>query len=342
MSENGYNIDELIADWLSNEIDEDKKRFLLQWINQSDENKAYFHHIENIWQVAHPAFDPERIDIARAESRLRKRIEKRSSAGPLLFIWWQRIAAVMFVPLLIAFIGLFLWKNHLKSQALVYQEISAPFGMHSEAALPDGTSVWLNSGSKLRYPVPFNGKERRLYLSGEAFFKVHSDKLHPFIVDTKYLEVKATGTCFNVEAYPDDSLTAVTLEKGKVGVNIGNKINVGLYPDQRILFNSQTGEYAVRSTDAHKWGLWRDGILSFRDEPLEEVFKRVGRTFNVDIRIEDDAVAGQLYRATFENESLDEILHLLKLTVPIRYKITNRHRLNDIYSKEEIEVLGER
>jgi ferric-dicitrate binding protein FerR (iron transport regulator) len=215
--------------------------------------------------------------------------------------------------------------------------------MRSEVNLPDGSSVWLNSGSKLRYPVPFNGKERRLYLSGEAFFKVHSDPLHPFFVDTKHLEVKATGTRFNVEAYSEDSLTAVTLEKGKVGVDIAHKVKVQLRPDQRVLFNSRAGTYDVKTTDAHEWDLWRNGILSFRDEPLEEVFKRVGRTFNVDIHIKDQSVAGQLYRATFENESLDEILHLLKLSAPIQYKITDRQRLNNgTYSREEIEVLDRR
>lgn len=343
MSEKEYNIDELIADWLSNEIDEDKRQFLLQWINRSDENKSYFQRMRNIWQVAHPVFDPESIDVESAELKVRKRIEKRLWVSPRIITWWQRIAAIMMIPLLFALVWLFLWKAPEKSQTVVYQEISSPLGMRSEVSLPDGSSVWLNSGSKLKYPVPFNGKERRLYLSGEGFFKVHSDPLHPFFVDTKYLEVRATGTRFNVEAYSEDSLTAVTLEKGKVGVNIDRKINVGLRPDQRILFNSQTGTYDVSATDAHERGLWRNGILSFRDEPLEEVFKRVGRTFNVDIHIKDRSVAGQLYRATFENESLDEILRLLKLTAPIQYKITNSRRLNnDTYTKEKIEVLERR
>jgi ferric-dicitrate binding protein FerR (iron transport regulator) len=343
MSEGEYNIDELIADWFSNEIDEDKRQFLLQWIDRTDENKSYFQRMQNIWQVAHPAFAPESIDVENAESRVRKRIEKRVQVSPWILVWWQRIAAVMIIPLLFALVWLFLWKAPGKPQAIVYQEISSPLGMRSEVNLPDGSSVWLNSGSKLRYPVPFNGKERRLYLSGEAFFKVHSDSLHPFFVDTKHLEVRATGTRFNVEAYPEDSLTAVTLEKGKVGVNIARKIKVQLRPNQRVLFNSRAGTYNVSTTDAQEWDLWRNGILSFRDEPLGEVFKRVGRTFNVDIHIKDQSVAGQLYRATFENESLDEILHLLKLSAPIQYKITDRQRLNNgTYSREKIEVLDRR
>lgn len=222
---------------------------------------------------------------------------------------------------------------------MVYQEISSPFGVTSKINLPDGSVVWLNSGSKLKFPIAFVGKERNVYLSGEAYFQVHSDKQHPFIVGTNHLKVTATGTQFDVESYSSDSITSVTLIKGVVNVNMGNDQKIVLHPSQRLVFNSSSNRHQVTATDSQEWELWKEGILAFRDEPLEEVFQRIGRAFNVDICVKDQFIARQRYRATFKNESLDEILHLLQLTAPIKYKKIERKNLgNNYYSKETIEV----
>jgi ferric-dicitrate binding protein FerR (iron transport regulator) len=211
--------------------------------------------------------------------------------------------------------------------------------MHSKIDLPDGSTVWLNSGSKLKYPLAFDGKERNVSLSGEAFFKVHADKSHPFIVATQGLDVTATGTQFNVEAYASDTITAITLVEGKVDVDMSGIIKEKLKPNQRLVLNSITNNYKLTETDAQHWGMWKDGILAFRDEPLEEVFKRIGRNFNVDIKVKDPVVGKQLYRATFERESFEEILRLLKMTSPIQYKRIGRVRQPDNeYTKERIEV----
>uniref|UniRef100_UPI00261C399E FecR family protein n=1 Tax=Ferroplasma sp. TaxID=2591003 RepID=UPI00261C399E len=114
---------------------------------------------------------------------------------------------------------------------------------------------------------------------------------------------------------------------------------VVLRPNQRLVFNSLSNQHNVMATDAQEWELWKEGILAFRDEPLEEVFQRIGRAFNVDISVKDQFIARQRYRATFKNESLDEILHLLQLTAPIQYKRIKRNNLgNNYYNKESIEV----
>jgi transmembrane sensor len=168
---------------------------------------------------------------------------------------------------------------------------------------------------------------------------VHSDKKHPFRVNTEKLNVTATGTQFNVEAYSTDSITAVTLLEGKLDVKIGGSDGEKLQPNQRIVFNSNSNKYEMTNTVAKHWGLWKDGILAFRDESLEEVFKRLGRTFNVDIKVKDPVIAHQLYRATFEGESLDEILRLLKMSAPIRYKRSAREKqIGGEFKKEKIEV----
>lgn len=310
------------------------------WILESPENKRSFQELENLWQVTHPAFSPDSIDVKAAELKFLEEVRERKLIQSPLFVWWQRVAAILILPVIMV-AGYLMYNQSFRTTAseIAYQEIKSPFGITSKIDLPDGTTVWLNSGSKLKYPVAFVSNERNVYLSGEAFFKVHSDKIHPFIVSTDKMNVKATGTQFNVEAYSTDSITAVTLVEGKVDVNIGMTTIEKLKPNQRIVLNSNSNTYTKTETDAKHWGVWKDGILAFRDQPLEDVFKRLGRTFNIDIKVKDSIVAKQLYRATFEEESLDDILKLLKMTAPINYKKIERIKQhNNAYGKELIEV----
>jgi ferric-dicitrate binding protein FerR (iron transport regulator) len=342
MQKNEYIIDELIAKWLSKGIGEEELQFLVHWIQESAENKTYFEQLKNIWQIANPAFNPSSINTEQAMSTVMNRIEHHKWTKKPIIIWWQRIAAILLLPVLLVagyLLSVHPLQDNNKQMAMVYQEISSPFGVTSKINLPDSSTVWLNSGSKLKFPIVFEGKERNVYLSGEAFFKVHSDKLHPFIVGTNHLKVTATGTQFDVESYLSDTITSVILIKGIVNVKIGKNKKVVLHPNQRLAFNSLSNQHNVTATDAQEWELWKEGILAFRDEPLEEVFQRIGRAFNVDICVKDEFIAHQRYRATFKNESLDEILHLLQLTAPIQYKkIERKNHGNNYYNKESIEV----
>ena len=336
--QNKSQIDEQIVKLMSGEISPEDKAALVVWINESLENKKYFLELENIWHTVHPAFNPEEIDVEKAHTSLLKKIESKSARKTPFFVWWQRVAAILIIPVLLL-AGIQYYQSSIKKSCVAYQEILSPLGMKSKITLPDGSVVWLNSGSKLKYPVEFTSDKREIQLSGEAFFKVHSDKKHPFVVSTKSLQVIATGTAFNIESYYNDSITAVTLQEGKLNVEIGEKSSQKIIPNERLIFNHRTNKYAIAKTDAKYWCVWKDGILAFRNEPLEDVFKRIGRTYNVDIIVKDKMVGQQLYRATFEGESLDEILRLLKISAPIKYKRFGRElNANDEFNKERIEV----
>ncbi|MDP4240148.1 MAG: DUF4974 domain-containing protein [Bacteroidota bacterium] len=331
-------IEELIVKLFSENITPDEKTTLTAWMNENGEHRIYLAQLKNIWDASHPAFTPDEIDLIDAEAKVMEKIRDRKWIQAPVLVWWQRVAAILILPVMIL-MGYLLYNQPSHTAFTAYQEITSPFGVSSKVDLPDGSTVWLNSGSKLKYPVVFASNERNVYLSGEAFFKVHSDKSHPFIVATDHVRVRATGTRFDVEAYSADTITAVTLVEGKVDVNMFGDKNEKLQPNQRIVLNSISKNYNLTETDASHWGAWKDGILAFRDEPLEEVFKRLGRTFNVDITIKDKIVAHQLYRATFEGESFEEILRLLKMTAPIKYKKTIREKNSaGKYNKEKIEV----
>lgn len=251
--------------------------------------------------------------------------------------YWQQVAAILLLPLLI--LSAYLYFKPASQIAETYQELFTPYGTWSVVNLPDGSKVWLNAGSSLKYPTQFSDKQRVVSMQGEAYFEVESDKEHPFIVKTKQLTVEATGTAFNVNAYAPDHVAAVTLVKGKVAVTLDQKKTISLSPGEKIDYNLATSLYNVNKTNTYKWCSWKDGILIFRDDPLEYVFKRLGQTYNVEFILKDAELGKYSYKATFEGESLNEILRLLEMSAPIRCKeVSNRNTNNEKFEKQRIEV----
>lgn len=335
-------IELLISKYLSKEATLEEIKMLESWISASSENHKSFLVQKNIWEVGHPAFNPDEIDIESAHKKIMEQIHYKNRSASVRPIssfmhYWQQIAAILLLPLLI--LSTYLYFKPDSRIVESYQELFTPYGTWSVVNLPDGSKVWLNAGSSLKYPTLFNGKERIVSLQGEAYFEVESDSKHPFIVETGKLTVEATGTAFNVNAYAPDNIAAVTLVKGKVAVTLDKTKTVSLSPGEKIDYNQTTSLYNVHKTNTYKWCSWKDGILIFRDDPLEYVFKRLGQTYNVEFVLKDTELGKYTYKATFEGESLNEILRLLEMSAPIRCKeISNRSNNNRKFEKQRIEV----
>lgn len=336
--------DRLISAFLSGKATPEECRILEEWIKGNPENNSYFQEAVNIWQTLHPAFDPESIDTDNAEKKIRKQIgQSRHSITPRFWTYWQRIAAILIIPLFILSAYLFIKFTEDPYKNMQYQELIAPHGMLSQVNLPDGSKVWLNGGSSLKYPVIFKPGERNVILNGEGYFEVNSDKKNPFIVTTEQITLKATGTAFNIEAYNNDTLTAVTMVDGVINLSFNNHpdqtTSLSMKPGERAIFDSLSHKWIVSQTDPYKWYAWKDGLMIFRDDPLSYVFKRLELTFNVEIDLKDQELASAPYRATFEVESLDEILRLLELSAPLHFVHQEREKTgNNYYEKQRIEV----
>lgn len=335
-------IEIIISRYLSKEATPEEIKVLDAWVSAAPENYRNFLSQKNVWEVSHPAFHPEEIDVESAHRKVMEQILHPSqpvSVHPKLSFlhYWQKVAAILLLPLLI--LSAYLYFKPASQIAETYQELFTPYGTWSVVNLPDGSKVWLNAGSSLKYPTQFNDKQRVVSMQGEAYFEVESDKEHPFIVKTKQLTVEATGTAFNVNAYAPDHVAAVTLVKGKVAVTLDQKKTISLSPGEKIDYNLTTSLYNVNKTNTYKWCSWKDGILIFRDDPLEYVFKRLGQTYNVEFILKDAELGKYSYKATFEGESLNEILRLLEMSAPIRCKeVSNRHTNNEKFEKQRIEV----
>lgn len=325
----------LIARNLAGNTDSDENAKLNEWFGRSESNRKYFEQIINIWDASEKKIDPEQINTSEALKQVINRISE-DSQRQTFWHYWQKAAAVIIILLAV---GSLFW-IYINSQKVpllnepVYNEVYAMFGTRSSIILGDGTVVWLNAGSSLKYPDKFTQKERQVYLKGEAYFEVKSDVSRPFIVKTSNLLIKATGTKFNVLNYDSNPVSEVALFSGNVSVNKvdgrkDSQLISELKPNQYLIYNKQTGIKTVTNEDVYKYFAWKDGKLIFRNDPLSEVVKKIGMIFNVDIELQDTTLQNYRYRATFQEESFEEILRLLKLSSPIDYIELRRYPLPD-------------
>lgn len=260
------------------------------------------------------------------------------TTGSKLLNLYMRIAAVLILPLLLynVYTTFFSAQN---PETATNIEIFSPHGARTHFELPDGTQGWLNSGSQLQYGTDIL-KNRKVRLIGEAWFEVAKMDNKTFVVSTPALEVQVLGTKFNVAAFDDEKVTDVVLKEGKVKVNgYKGQFAVELKPDEKFTFDQELQTGTVQNVNADQFSAWKDGILVFRNEPLSEVLKRVGRWYNVDFKLNDKELANFRYRATFKEEQVEEVIRLISLTAPIKYSFDNREMgENGIFKKRTITI----
>lgn len=206
---------------------------------------------------------------------------------------------------------------------LTYNTIATPRGGQYQVNLPDGTKIWLNAASSLKYPAVFNGKQRRVELSGEAYFEVAKDKSHPFIVATDRQEVQVLGTHFNVNSYTDEVATKTTLLEGSVQVSVLGTSNEGLVlkPGQQALLRSNSlNLYAV---DTEETVAWKNGYFQFNEADLGSIMRQLSRWYNVDVTFESKPSTDLFHFRVPRNMSLTDLQKIFE-TNGINFKIEGR------------------
>ena len=262
------------------------------------------------------------------------------------FVWLTRVAAVLLFPVLIFLFYTMSEKSDSTSElsdlAVESFEIVTPVGSRTVVHLSDGSEVYLNHGSKLKYPQKFTGDIREVILSGEGYFDVAHNPDKPFVVKTGRLNVKALGTEFNVSAYTDDKYVEATLVKGKVlvekiGENLNSKSLGAMLPGQHISYNLLSEKVTCTKGDIEKYISWKDGKLIFKNESIINIANRLSRWYNVEFEFKDKEARDFTYTATFVDETLFQILDLLKIATPITYKTLPRRKLPDgTFTKQKI------
>lgn len=198
---------------------------------------------------------------------------------------------------------------------IVYNTLRVPAGADYIVRLADGSSVHLNSESTFRYPVAFAGKERRVYLEGEAYFEVAKSEACPFIVVTDVMDVRVTGTSFNVQAYRDRGTAATTLVNGSVTIQAGeNKTEaVPLTPNHQLRLDKESGKVEVREVDVSLYTGWTEGMFVFKNERLEDVMAVLAKWHRVDVFYANQSVKDLRISANLPRyEHIDTLLQIIR------------------------------
>jgi ferric-dicitrate binding protein FerR (iron transport regulator) len=205
-----------------------------------------------------------------------------------------------------------------------YNQLIVPRGSELPVQLPDGSVVWLNSASSLRFPVRFAGSERKVYLEGEGFFEVTGDAGRPFRVISGEKVVTVVGTRFNVSAYADDPTWHVTLAEGRVSVSIDGAERA-LEPSEQLLYNKVSGTSTVSRVEADTYTAWTRGQIYFKLSPLEEIVKKLERWYDFTIAYEGEGIEQVRFRGGINKyRPLEETLRYLEETGKVRFTVRGK------------------
>ncbi len=353
----------LISKFLQNQCSQSEIEFLMNWINENAEHRQYFEQMKTVWDGVEIVYNPDNINSDQSWSELKSLLEKEKNTHIKIsdksyknknMSVFLRIAAIVLISFGLSWIVFYTYYNYYSNTKFGMLELTVPKGSKSVLKLADGTTIWLNSETVVKYPEHFSSKQRDVYIEGEAFFKVSKNKEWPFKVHTSDLDIIVLGTSFNVKAYPDEGTIETTLEEGSVLIEkkskSGKKQYISLKPNQRVTLVKEEGKlsldmqagnklkdeslkeskktplkrkekfYLDENTDTQLYVAWKNNHLVFKNEPFESLAVKLERWYNVEIIIENEKLKEYRFTGTFENETIEQAIKALQLTTKFNYK----------------------
>lgn len=346
------NVEELIFRQLKNTLSSEEERELLEWYRESENNRKQYadycilfksREIESV----KPYFEKNK---ERAWIHFSNRLRMKRSVGRSVILTVLRYAAVAFVAFSLG--GISLWLFQPKYEELE-QCVEIPLGSKSRITLPDGTKVWLNSGSRLTYQNGFGKKSRTLTLDGEGCFDVTKNKELPFEVYSGDVKIRVLGTKFNMKSYSEDESTRVTLLEGSLNVSTrtgGAQEGKTIVPNQQVVINKRSRQLVVKDVDAFNYAMWTEAkkedvvtksvvhdkklpdmvvpnttlrnILFFDEEPLNQIIRDLERAFNVSIELKEENIGKEKFYGDFRNEeTVYDILKIITMNSDLKYEV---------------------
>jgi transmembrane sensor len=363
-------MDDLIISYLTGSASVEDVEKVQAWLNADPNNRIYFDQLREIYYIGKITKQPSGFDKEKSLERIKRRyyqvklseIENKNTQHGWLVryrIAWTVAATFLLAMGLGFFIRSIIVPDMTKSilSAQLYNEITTPKGARTNIILPDGTKVWLNAGTTLRYPEKFATKQRDVYLSGEAFFKVATNKKRPFIVHTSDITIKALGTAFNVTAYQTDKAVVTTLVEGVVKIESNQnstekKLIYTLKPNTKLTYikkntkekqenqeqkaepvksitetkltDKRTNEQVVINENINTilTTSWKDPRWIIKGEPITNLAVLLERRYDIKISIHaTNDMDKYVFSGIIENETLEQFLDYLKMVMPIKYTI---------------------
>ncbi|MFC0514344.1 FecR family protein [Mucilaginibacter angelicae] len=354
---------ELAGKKLSNEISSDENNELLRCLANDASLREQYEALSAYWKHN----DAEYADNALAFQKIKSKIKAQEVTEPATpailtpvkksvtrYLWRAAAAVVLIAGCAYIFYSKLAVSGHeiAGTAPSAWQHKNTFVREKSTIVLTDGTRITLNSQSSLKYPTSFTGKTREVYLSGEAFFDVHKDHEHPFIIHTEKMNIKVLGTAFNVKSYPNDTSSETTLIRGAIEVTLDDRPSdrIILKPSEKLIVkkgsfstvhkkenklapvtDSSAGtQYVLTSfTRLHQDDSavletsWTQNKLIFRDESFADLATRMERWYGVEIKFKNDGMKKYRFSGTYQKESITEALYALQHTENFHYKIKN-------------------
>jgi ferric-dicitrate binding protein FerR (iron transport regulator) len=329
MQNNDQLFDKLLTDYFSHEISEARKKQLFSMILESPSYKEQYEKAAKLNALLHiSVFDFHKQNgyrLLKEKGRIRPD-KQREGNNNRKFALWKRIAAAVILVALSSSGSIYLYERaNNYGEPANWIETSTPLGGQTRLLLPDGSVVWVNAKSELKYSSRFGITDRNLYLSGEAYFEVNKNEKLPFSVQAGNLGIIATGTRFNVRSYLNDNKSEVDLLEGGIDVFVADNC-YSLIPDEKIIYGKTSALAVVEKTDAYRAAQWTKGKLSFYQASIPEIYKMLERHFNVRIQIDSEELKEEYFLGSINLEmSLSEILSYLD--VDKKYKIEVRNNI---------------
>lgn len=298
---------------------------------------AFFHRPENEFEVKEVLLEElineveapsGNIDLKTLFYKIWKKIEneqKQQNSKKRYLKFWTKIAAAIIIGLMTGIFATTLKKTHIEP---VYYEAHSPKGSVSQLLMPDSTLVFLNADSRVRYNIESKNKTREVYLEGEAWFDVAKNKKKPFIVHTPYYDVRVTGTQFNIKAYKSDRELTTTLEEGQIIIgsteNFCMAKDIIVKPGEQVILDKDSRKISIRKVNTQWYTSWKDNKLVFVNMNMGELVVLLERKYGVDIEVNDKNILKLHFDGTIKNESIIELLEIIKHALPIDYKIVGQ------------------
>lgn len=320
--------------YLSGHFTAQDERYVIEQFNDKGSVAELKRLLKEDWKNGESEKSPK--DLSHVLEAIHHQIEPKQQKSRLLSLYkvYSRVAAVLLLPLTILLVMKSIDNDSFQGEQ-ERTSIHAMYGSKVEFTLPDGSKGWLKGGSELTYLTAFQNRD--VQLKGEAFFDVMHDEHRPFQVVGSESKIVVLGTRFNANMWPQKNTTEVVLESGKVKFVSSNNEATILKPGERLIYQKQMNRAYVEKVKTEEHIGWVKDILIIRGDNLRQVANKLGEWYHVDVVLDGTYPEDYKFRATFKNESIEEVLRLLQLTAPISYEIKRKKKQEDgTYSKTKI------
>jgi len=340
-----------LIDYFSDSLSAEDSKILNNWLEKSEANKLLFDQLSDVWQSVNFVKYHDKIDIEKAWKEIQVQLNRDTNSGKQIWLKWTKVAAIFVLAFVLGGIGhYFLSQNPAPTELPLQVEYVAPLGSRSFIKMPDGSKIWLNAGTTLKYKNNFGIDKREISLSGEAFFEIEKNPRLPFIVQTSELNITALGTKFNVKAYDEEKTIETTLIEGSVKLEGNNfqlaedvvlkrnekaiftkkaqsvEINERIHPQANAIKEvmPKTGLKIISAVESAPIISWKEERWVINNEKLGSLSQKLERRFAVNFIFDNDLLKEYSFGGTLEDETLEQVLDAICSSSPIKYVVEGK------------------